>query len=382
MKIAVLTTDNRDHCRDYAKTSPYFGTAPEALLQGFAGISGVEVHVVSCTQRPMASPEKLAANIWFHSLHVPKIGWLRTVYQGCIRAVRNRLKEINPDIVHGQGTERDCAISAVFSGYPNVLTIHGNMRLIAKVEKAKPLTFLWLAAKLERFCLPRSDGIVCITNYTRDAVASLANQTWVLPNAVDARFFDINAAPNLEEPPGILYVGAVGVRKNQNAFIRSLDSLAKQQSFKITFLGQAHRGNPYTDEFFNLVESRPWCSYEGFADRDKLRGYFQKASLLVLASLEDNCPMVVLEAMAAGVPVIAPEVGGVPDLIQHRMNGLFCDPLNPASMRECVSVLLHDRKLAQDLAGQAKKDAQKRFHPIVVAQKHLEIYREVLTRVS
>ena len=48
----------------------------------------------------------------------PKIGWLRTLYQGCVRATRRKLREIQPDIVHGQGTERDCAIGAVLSGFP------------------------------------------------------------------------------------------------------------------------------------------------------------------------------------------------------------------------------------------------------------------------
>jgi hypothetical protein len=77
MKIAVLTTDNREH-RKYEVACPYFGPAIEALLQGLANIPELEIHVVSCTQRPMQSPEKLAENIWFHLLDVPKIGWLRT----------------------------------------------------------------------------------------------------------------------------------------------------------------------------------------------------------------------------------------------------------------------------------------------------------------
>src|SRR5436190_5469095 len=137
MRIAILTTDNREHYRDYANPLPYFGTAPEALLQGFALLPGHEVHVVTCARARMKSPERLAPNIFFHSLYVPKVGWMRTAYQGCIRAVRYKLKEIQPEVVHGQGTERDCAISSVFSGYPNVLTIHGNLRLIAQVNDAK-----------------------------------------------------------------------------------------------------------------------------------------------------------------------------------------------------------------------------------------------------
>src|SRR5262245_8986131 len=114
MKIALLCTDTRENYREYSKPQPYFGTAPAALLQGMALLPGAEVHVVCCVQKPLKSPEKLSDNIWYHSLLVPKVGWLRTGYQGCIRAVRRKLRDLRPDVVHGQGTERDCAISAAF----------------------------------------------------------------------------------------------------------------------------------------------------------------------------------------------------------------------------------------------------------------------------
>ena len=163
LKVVILTSDKRDHDRDYANPLPGFGTAPEALLQGFSALPETEVHVVSCTQQPLAAPEHIAPNIFYHSLVVPKSGWMRTGYQGCIRAARKKLNSLQPDIVHGQGTERDCALSAVFSGFPNVLTIHGNMRLVAAVNHARLFSFHWLAARLEGFTLPRTDGVVCIT---------------------------------------------------------------------------------------------------------------------------------------------------------------------------------------------------------------------------
>ena len=78
MRIALLTTDNRENYRRYELDKPYFGTAPEGLIEGFSKVPDLEVHVISCTQRVMASPSKLAENIWFHSLPVPKSGWLRT----------------------------------------------------------------------------------------------------------------------------------------------------------------------------------------------------------------------------------------------------------------------------------------------------------------
>ncbi len=378
ISVAILTTDKREFEKDYANATPSFGTAPEALLQGFIALPEVAVHVVSCMQQsPARSPEKLADNIWYHAVPVPKLGWMRTLYQGCIRATRKKLCEIKPDIVHGQGTERDCAVSANFSGFPNVLTIHGNMRMIAKLGHARAFSFLWLAARLERLTLPRADGVVCLTHHTREAVEKLARRTWVLPNAVDTSFFDLQPAPPRDAPPIVLCVGTIVRHKNVNAFIRALDPLATKRDFKVIFLGKADTG-AYCSEFFHLVKERPWCEHVEFSSRERVKEFFKVATLLALPTLEDNCPMVVLEAMAAGLPVLASKVGGVPDLIQPEKTGLFCDPQRPESIREGVARLLEDRELSHRLAVDAKAAAQTRFHPRIIASRHLEIYREVL----
>jgi glycosyltransferase involved in cell wall biosynthesis len=378
MKVAFLTSDNREQFKDYTAPNPYFGPAPEALLEGFALLPEVEVHVVCCARQKMSAPEKLAPNIFYHLLHVRKVGWMRTLFQGCIRAVRKKLKQIQPDIVHGQGTESWYALAAAFSGFPNVLTIHGNMRLIAKVNKPRPLSYDWLAARLEGFTIPRSQGVVCITRYTQMAVSNLAPATWVVPNAVDSSFFEVNAQPLPASPPRILCAGLVCVRKNQNTLIRSLDSLAEQRKFELVFLGYSLEETPYGAEFLRLVKERPWCSHAGFAGRPELKAQFRQASALVLPSLEDNCPMVVLEAMASGVPVVAAKVGGVPDLIEEGKTGIFCDPHDAASMRAGVEKVLANVSATADMSKLAKVRARERFHPEVVARRHLEVYRELL----
>jgi glycosyltransferase involved in cell wall biosynthesis len=377
MRIVILTTDNREPHKDYRNPAPHFGTAPAALLQGLALIPEIEVHVVSCIRRPVQSPEKIAPNIFFHSLVVPQIGWMKTLFQGCIRASRARIHEIRPDLVHGQGTEADCSLSAVFSGFPNILTLHGNLRRIAKLNQERPFSYLWLAARLEHFVLPRTQGVVCITNHTRSLVQILARRTWVLPNAVDQSFFAVQGVPDASEPPIGLCVGTIYALKNQNDFIRALDPLARTHQFKILFAGEVAR-DAYGQEFHRLICERPWCEHLGFLNRTQLKARLATASFVVLPTREDNCPMVVLEAMAAGVPVLASQVGGVPDLIVPEKTGLFCDPARPDSFREGVARFLGDRAWVQQLAAAAKAEALRRFHPEVIARKHLEIYRQVL----
>lgn len=377
MRIVILTTDNREPFKDYVNPLPHFGTAPTALLQGLAMIPEIEVHVVACIRRPVESPEKIAPNTYFHSLVVPQIGWMKTLFLGCVRATRKKILEIQPDLVHGQGTEADCSISAIFSGFPNVLTLHGNMRLIAALNHERAFSYNWLAARLEGFVLPRTNGVVCITKYTRNAVTQLARRTWLLPNAVDAGFFELQTAPPPSDPPVVLCVGTICHRKNQNDLIRALDPLAARQKISVVFLGQMDSGN-YGAEFFRLIQARSWCRHIAFSGRDVVKQQFQTATLLVLPTREDNCPMVVLEAMAVGVPVVASNVGGVPDLIDDGKTGLFCDPQQPESFRVGVERLLADHDLARQIAAAAKTEALQRFHPLAIARRHLEIYREVL----
>lgn len=381
MRIAIITTDTREAIhsaiRGCGPSQPGIGFAPDALLQGFALLPDVEVHVIACLKAPLPSPEKLAPNIYYHGVAVSQTGWLRTLYQGCIRGIRKKLCAIRPDIVHGQGTERYCAISAAFSGFPNVVTVHGNMRKIAAIKYARPFSFLWLAARLEQFTLPRANGVVCITGYTREAVKDLAQKTWVLPNAVDAGFFDVSGHASAATDHLGLCIGTVCSYKNQNNFIRALDPLAQQKKIKILFAGELEQG-AYGEEFQQLVRQRPWCEHVGFLNREQLRERLATASFLALPTREDNCPMVVLEAMAAGVPVLASNVGGVPELIQHEVSGLLCDPDKPETFCASAQRLLEDRSLAERLATKAKAQALKRFHPRVIAQKHIEIYQEVI----
>jgi len=374
----MLVADEREVSKRYSEPDIFFGTAPTALLQGLAQVPDCDIQTVSCVQKPVRTPVQVAENICSHSIVVPKWGWLRGGYLGCIRAVRQKLRALQPDVVHAQGTERDCGMSAVFSGFPNVLTIHGNQRSLAKLNRAKPFSFAWLTARLESFVLPRTDGVICITSFTRRMVERLARKSWVVPNAVDASFFEVRRSPS--PLAHLLCVGFICPHKNQNRLIRALDSVAQRHSFLLVFLGQADRSADYVRAFFRLLETRPWCRYEGFVDRNGLKRWLRQAALLVLPSLADNCPMVVLEAAAAGVPVAAAKIGGVPELIAPDQTGLLFDPADNASMAAAVTTVLKSPGYAESLATEAKGRAKELFHPLTIAHKHLEIYTEVVER--
>lgn len=326
----------------------------------------------------MRAPSKLAENVWFHQPVVPHLGWGRSAFLGCAWTVRKLLREIKPDIVHGQGTERDCAMAAVLSGFPNVLTIHGNMRVHASRPEQKGNLYYNMAAALETYCLKRTGGLVAISSYTQELVKNLTPKTWLLPNAVDRRFFQVNASPS--GLPRILFVGSLDPRKNPLGLLQACAPLLRDGKCTLALAGQFHEESAYGKEVLALIESLPGISLLGFLDRDALASEFGRSSLLVLPTFEDNCPMVVLEAMAAGIPVAASRVGGVPDLIDHENDGLMFDPNDPAEVMTCLERLVSEPETRARLGAAGRITARERFHPKVIATGHLKIYREVLGR--
>ncbi|RLB04931.1 MAG: hypothetical protein DRG83_03725 [Deltaproteobacteria bacterium] len=101
---------------------------------------------------------------------------------------------------------------------------------------------------------------------------------------------------------------------------------------------------------------------------EKFNHLIKQAEVFVLPSLSEGVPKVLLEVMAKGVPVVASEVGGIPDLITHNHNGLLVPPRNPQALAEAIKVLLDDNQLRSRIACGAFHFAQEHTHQKQVAR--------------
>jgi glycosyltransferase involved in cell wall biosynthesis len=129
-----------------------------------------------------------------------------------------------------------------------------------------------------------------------------------------------------------------------------------------------------------MVGERPWCEYLGALDRRALQKEMSQATMGVLPSFEDNCPMVILEAAAAGLPFAASRVGGIPDLIHHNVTGLLFNPSSPDEISAAIAGIVSEKTLSLALSKTAREPCKKRFSPKAVARQHLSIYSTVLKR--
>lgn len=108
-----------------------------------------------------------------------------------------------------------------------------------------------------------------------------------------------------------------------------------------------------------------------------VRPYYRMADALAISSLSEGSPNVLLEAMAAGVPIVATAVGGIPEIVTDRETALLTEPRNPAAMASALDLVLSDSRLATSLVRNARERIKSRHSPEARALFLLRQYEEI-----
>jgi glycosyltransferase involved in cell wall biosynthesis len=149
----------------------------------------------------------------------------------------------------------------------------------------------------------------------------------------------------------IIAVGRLSHEKGQLDLIRAFAKLMNRQT-KLLIVGKGPERQRLEQEINSLQISERVV----FAGQVKdIKPFYAVADLMVLPSHSEGSPNVLLEAMAANVPVVATSVGGVPEIATHRETALLVEARNPQALTQAIDELLNDRELARKLAAQAQQ---------------------------
>jgi glycosyltransferase involved in cell wall biosynthesis len=113
-----------------------------------------------------------------------------------------------------------------------------------------------------------------------------------------------------------------------------------------------------------------------------VRPYYSLSTLLALPSYSEGSPNVVLEAMAAGLPIAATDVGGVPEILEDGVTGLLVRPGDPEAMAETILRILRDKGLARRLGVAARSCVESKYTPRAYRQLLTEFYLATLEAAS
>lgn len=386
MRIAMVVVDANEVSglthRDEHLPSPVVHTAIQNLLNGLRHRNDVEVFVIYGRKGAATNETRRDGSISFIPVHyqpIRSVPGMGGAFLGRALALVRAVKKLKPDVVHGQGTERESGVVAALSGFPSVITLHGHMRALARSMAAPRFSYFGIAALLERWALPKVDAVHCISTHTVESVQYLARSSRVIPNAVAPGFFEVQN--QLPDHPVVVCMAGIAEWKNPRLLVHASDTLHQADpQTEVHFFGAADREHPYAAAFLRDVEGRPWCRFHGQQPPAELERCLARASCAVLPSKEENFGLALAEAMAAGVAPLGSRVGGIPDVITAGKTGWLFDSDDPRALGELlVSIHRQPGMLAQTAAA-ARIEAIERFSIDRVTRQHIALYRDLISQ--
>ena len=266
---------------------------------------------------------------------------------------------------------------------PYYFEVHGS-------EVLRPMRNRFYRALLN-ICAKNARKIICLGIYQKFSLVKegiSVHKLYVAKVGVDLDFFRPDIDPSeiirkydLKDRKVILTVGRLVKRKGHDMVIKSLpDVLTHVSNAVYIIVGEG----PELENLKNLVKKlnlHEKVIFAGYASRKDLPKYYKACDVFIMASREVNGDIegfgiVYLEANACGKPAIAGRSGGTESAVKHGVNGLLVDPLNTKEISKQITLLLTNRKLAEELGEIGRTLVQKKFSYSLVAKKILDILEE------
>lgn len=305
-----------------------------------------------------------------HPIVVPRRGYLQER-----REVRRLLDASRPDIVHTHGYRSDLLDSGIARGMgiPTVTTIHGSSRMSWRTAVYEAIQFR---------LLKKFQAVVAVS---RPLVAELRrarvppDRIRLVPNAWDGRshpWSRVEARHALGLPLDAFVVGWVGRLipvKGCDIFLRAVRSL-RDLPLHVSIIG----GGPEEERLRALVGA------DGMRERVHFHGYREEAAKVfrafdvwVLSSRSEGTPMVLFEAMAAGVPIVATDVGGVGDVVSEA-EACLVPSQDPIALAACLRGIHAGRLHTRERVMAARTRLVEHYGTEQWIERHVEVYRSLL----
>lgn len=248
-----------------------------------------------------------------------------------------------------------------------------------------------LLAQLDRWSLRAPSQVVTVSEAFSRQLSSRgvpSRRIMVLHNAIDPEWLwqqpqDRN--PALSEVPGkssqaeklVLAVGRLSKEKgfiDLIAAVRHLKQSRPDLPLRLVIVGdglershleEAVRSHALQEQVFIMGHVRD------------VRPYYRAADLLAISSLSEGSPNALLEAMAAGVPVVSTAVGGIPEIVAHRESAFLVPPRNPVALAKAMEQVLSDHVLAQHMANRARHVIQTQYSPLSRVKTLIKLYQRI-----
>jgi len=212
----------------------------------------------------------------------------------------------------------------------------------------------WLWDALRRYAFGRLQHVCCVSRNTADELQALGVKTPVTVQHSGTRVAPLREIPrDTSPPPRLVAVGRLAPLKGFSYLLEATRELLQEwPDLQVDILGDGE----LRDELRAAAADLPGVTFHGGVDRDTVYRHLRRASIFVLPSVDlptirEGLPTTVIEALAAGVPVVATDVAGVPEVVKHEENGLLVQQGDAAALTAAIARLLREPELAARLSS-------------------------------
>lgn len=308
-------------------------------------------------------------------------GWIPglRVGLGAVRALRNLIKRWRPDVVQAHGGEalKYCVVASVGYDVPIIYR---------RIGSAYP----WLSTHLRRRAyaqlMKRATLIVAVADAVRDETVTLLalppSRVVAIPNAVDVRRLsptrtrqETRRALGIPpDAPVMLSLGALSWDKDPLAQVQLASIvLPRHPSVVHVLVGEG----PLKSEVESSVRDRELSSrFLVLGPRDDVPDLLAASDVLLLTSRTEGMPGVVIEAGMSGLPVVAYNIGGVPEVVNNGETGLLAPLGDLETLTACILQLLENPNERLAMGAAARDRCRSKFDIRMVAPRYLELYEK------
>jgi glycosyltransferase involved in cell wall biosynthesis len=349
------------------------------LVKGFA--SQYEVHLAAGAEGPLTEQAReCSAQVHILPSLIRSVNPLSDVnaVKECIALTRR----LQPDLIHAHSSKAGVVgrLAGRVTGIPTVFTAHG-WGFSPGVPRLRGI----LALRIEKAMAPLSERIICVSDFDyklalQYGVGNLRSlrsvHNGIRPTSTETDTGTSGQEPDIraKQPPRFIMVARFSEQKDQTTLIRALAKI--EDDFHLDFVGSG----PKLEECRTLAQSLGQSERISFlGDRTDVEALLGSSQCFVLSTHYEGLPISILEAMRAGLPIIATAVGGIGELVENNGTGILVSHGDEDALSKALRELIQAPKLRTALgqAGESKFQAQ--FTLQRMLEKIDGIYQEIFS---
>lgn len=349
MKIAILI---------HHYLPKWQGGAEEATahLAHYLAARNHDVHIITSLDGGLPK-EGVESGVHVHRIHWPNLRLVGFVLFGF--KFLSTVRRIDPHVILVQG------ISLGLFGFfakrilkkPYVAWGHGEISSLHYLFKKQINTVV----------LKDADVVIALTDDMKKVMQRYCSRNIsVIPNGVEVKPFEQITRETARRRLGInetekivLFVGSLYLIKGIRYLIEAMPRITQTEpNARLLLVGDGEQRESL-ERLVGTLQLLGRVFFAGRVPHDRVPTFMAASDLFVLPSLSEGLPIVILEAMAAALPIVATNVGGVPSIVKDGASGFLVNPRNPVQIADSVSFILSDPELRQNMSGYNKNEVMR-----------------------